>query len=92
MDLDELTRAVSLALGRLESVGRPVSLAELRRVIETEGGESLATVSDAELRRALLELHGPGHASAVLSGPGDSVTCSPLPDGWIPAGQGPHRT
>lgn len=90
--MDALTHTVSLAVMRLSSVGRAVTLDELRRVIETEGGESLATVSDAELRRALLELHGPGHASAVLSRPGDSVTCSPLPDGWIPAGQDPHRT
>lgn len=80
-------RCVSFALERLSSSGRSASLAELREVIEAEFGAAAAAVPDAELREALLKLHGPAHPSSAIVQPGASVTCSPMPEGWIPLDQ-----
>lgn len=80
-------RCVSFALERLSSSGSSASLTELRKVIEAEFGAAAAAIPDAELRAALLKLHGPVHPSSAIAQPGASVTCSPMPDGWIPLDQ-----
>lgn len=80
-------RCVSFALERLSSSGRSASLAELRKVIGAEFGAAAAAIPDAELREALLKLHGPVHPSSAITQPGASVTCSPMPEGWIPLDQ-----
>lgn len=81
--MKDVIRWVSFAVDRLNSAGRVASLAEMRQVIENEFGAEALGVKDEELRKALLKLHGPRHASATFEGPGASVTCTPMPEGWI---------
>jgi hypothetical protein len=83
--MKDVLRWVSFAVERLTTAGRVVSLAEMRRVIEDEFGAEAVGTKDEELREALLELHGPRHASETLARPGASVTCTPMPEGWIPS-------
>lgn len=82
--MSSLVRQVSYALQRLNSAGRSATLIDLREVMREEFGVQAEVVSDIELRQALLALHGPIHPSAAMTRPGQSVTCSPMPDGWVP--------
>jgi len=69
---------------RLNAASRVVSLADLREALKEEFGSEGESVSDAELRAALLRLSGHRDPSAAMTRPGQSVTCTPLPDGWVP--------
>lgn len=80
----DVVRWVSFAVDRLDGAGRVATLAEMRQVIEDEFGAEAVGIKDEELRQALLKLHGPRHGSASVARPGASVTCTPMPEGWVP--------
>ena len=82
--MKDIVRWVSFAVDRLNSAGGVVSLAEMRSLIENEFGAEAMGMKDEELRAALLKLHGPRHGSGTFVKPGASVTCTPMPEGWIP--------
>lgn len=82
--MKDLTRWVSFAVDRLRSVGHAVTLGEMRKVIEEQFGADAVGIRDEELRDALAKLQGPGHPSATFTRSGASVTCTPMPEGWIP--------
>lgn len=84
LSMDHITRLVSLAVGRASTAGCAVSLAQVRRALEEDLGRETDALSDDALQRAMLNVSGYAHASLVVHDGGGSVTCTPLPVGWIP--------
>lgn len=89
--MDKTTRWVAFAVAQLQARGRPASLDDIRQVIVSSADTQGTDISDAAIKSALLSLQHPSTATSRSTRRGQSVTCTPLPAGWIPADEFPKR-